>query len=121
MNRISPFARGLVIIGVIALAVVVLDLQTSLSTAATLVRFGFYLAIAFVAYMLWRDFGRREIAIWPRRAQWVFYAAAATFLVDIGWYFATALGGPDLLAFIVVAVVSAYAGIRTWREQHRYS
>jgi hypothetical protein len=121
MNRISPFSRGLLIIAVIALAVVVLDLQTSLSTAATLVRFGFYFAIAFVAYMLWRDFGRREIAIWPRRSQWIFYGAVTTFLVDIGWYFATALGGRDLLAFIVVAVVSAYASVRTWHDQHRYS
>lgn len=121
MNRISPFARGLAIIALIALAVVVLDLQTSLSTAATLVRFGFYLAIALVAYMFWRDFGRREIGVWPRHAQWVFYGAVATFLVDVGWYFATALGGRNLLAFIVVAVVSVYAAVRTWREQHRYS
>ena len=69
MNRIPPFVRGMAIVALIALAVVVLNLQTSLSTAATLVRFGFYLAIAFAAYLLWRDFGRREIGIWPQRAQ----------------------------------------------------
>jgi len=121
VNRIPPFARGIAIIALIALAVVVLNLQTSLSTAATLVRFGFYLAIAFAAYLLWRDFGRREIGVWPQRAQWVFYGAVGLLLVDIGWYFATALSGRDFLAFIVVAAVSVYAGVKTWRDQHRYS
>jgi hypothetical protein len=121
VNRISPFARGLAIMALVALAVVVLDLQTSLSTAATLVRFGFYLAIAFVAYMFWRDFGRREIGLWPKRSQWIFYGAVATFLVDVGWYFATALTGRNLFAFIVAAAASVYAAFRTWREQHRYS
>jgi hypothetical protein len=109
------------IIALIALAIVVLNLGTSLSTAGTLIRFAFYIAIAVVAYLLWRDFGRREIGLWPQRAQWVFYGAVAVFLVDIGWYFATALTGRDLLAFIVVAVVCIYAGVRTWRDQHRYS
>ncbi len=109
------------IIALIALAVVVLNLQTSLSTAATLVRFGFYLAIAFVAYMLWRDFGRREIGLWPQRPQRVFYGAVALLLVDAGWYFSAALGGRDLLAFVLVAAACIYAAVKTWREQHRYS
>jgi CDP-diglyceride synthetase len=121
VNRISPFMRGMAIIALIALAVVVLNLQTSLSTAATLVRFGFYLAIGLVAYLLWRDFGRREIGVWPQRAQWVFYAAVAVFLVDIGWYFATSLVGRNLLAFLIVAVACVYAAVRTWRDQHHYS
>ena len=111
----------MVIIAVIALVVVVLDLQTSLTTAATLIRFAFYLAIAFTAYMLWRDFGRREIGLWPQRQQRVFYGSVALFLVDLGWYFATPLSGRDLLAFLVVAAACVYAAVRTWREQHRYS
>lgn len=121
MKRIPPFLRGMGIIALIALAVVVLNLQTSLSTAATLVRFGFYLAIAFAVYMLWRDFGRREIGMWPQRSQVLFYGAVAVLLVDLGWVFATSLGGRNLLAFFVVAAVSSYVGIKTWREQHRYS
>jgi len=121
MNRISPFMRGIAIIAIIALAVVVLNLQTSLSTAATLVRVGFYLAVALVVYLFWRDFGRREIGVWAQRAQWVFYGAVGLLLVDIGWYFATALDGRDLLAFLVVAAVCVYAAVKTWREQHRYS
>ena len=121
MRRVPPFVRGLVIIGLIAATIVVLDQERSLTTASTLVRFGFYLAIAFAGYMLWRDFGRREIALWPRRPQWVFYGAIALLLVDLGWYFATPLGGRDLLAFFVVVAASIYASVRTWREQHRYS
>jgi len=44
VRRIPPFARGLGVIALIALAVVLLNQQTSLTTASTLVRFGFYLA-----------------------------------------------------------------------------
>ena len=111
----------MLIIALIAAAIVVLDQERSLTTASTLLRFGFYLAIAFAVYMLWRDFGRREIALWPRRPQSVFYGAVALLLVDLGWYFATPLGGRDLLAFLLVAAAAVYAAIRTWRDQHRYS
>jgi CDP-diglyceride synthetase len=121
VNRISPFMRGMAIIALIALAVVVLNLQTSVNTAATLVRFAFYIAIGLVVYLLWRDFGRREIGVWPQRAQWVFYASVGVFLVDIGWYFATSLHGRNLLAFLIVAAACVYVAVRTWREQHRYS
>jgi hypothetical protein len=109
------------IIAFVAVAIVLLDQEQSLTTAATLIRFAFYLAIAFVAYLLWRDFGRREIELWPGRQQVVFYSAVGLFLVDLGWYFATPLSGPDLLAFFLVAAACIYAAVRTWREQHRYS
>ncbi len=121
MSRIPPFARGMIVIALIAAAVVILNKETALNTAATLVRFAFYIAIAFAAYLLWRDFGRREIAMWPVRQQRVFYGAVALFLVDLGWYFATPLNGRDLLAFFLVAAACVYAAVRTWREQHRYS
>jgi len=121
MKRISPFVRGLAILALVALAVVVLNQQTSLTTAATLVRFAFYIVMGLAVYMLWRDFGRREIGLWPQRQKVVFYAAAGLLIVDVGWYFATALSGPDLLAFLVVAAVSAYAAVKTWRDQHHYS
>jgi hypothetical protein len=121
MSRIPPFARGMIVIALIAGAVVVLNQETALNTASTLVRFAFYIAIAFAAYLLWRDFGRREIALWPTRQQRVFYGAIALFLVDLGWWFATRLTGRDLLAFFVTAGACIYAAVRTWREQHRYS
>src|SRR3954447_13544325 len=120
MRRMSPFVRGLLIIALIAAVIVGLDQERALTTASTLVRFAFSLAIAFVAYLLWRDFGRRQISLWPRRQQWVFYGAVALLLVDLGWYFATPLDGRDLLAFLLVAAACIYAAIRTWRDQRRY-
>lgn len=122
MRRINipPFARGILIIAAVALVIVVLNLETALSTAALLVRAAFVIAIAFVAYLLWRDFGRREIGLWDARRQWVFYGAIALFVADIGWWFLGSLSGPDALVFFVVAGVCIYAGVRTWRQQHRY-
>jgi uncharacterized membrane protein YgdD (TMEM256/DUF423 family) len=121
MRRISPFARGMAIIAIVALAIVLLNLQRSLTTAGALVRVGFFLAIAFAAYLFWRDFGRREIGIWPQRAQRVFYGAIALFLVDVGWYFLRPLSGLDALAFFLVLGACVYAAVWTWRDQHRYS
>jgi hypothetical protein len=116
----SPFLRNLGILALIALLIVVLNLETSLATAGALLRVAFFLAIAFVAYMFWRDFGRREIELWPRRAQWVFYGAVALFVVDMGWFFVASLSGPDALAFFLVAAACVFAAVRTWRGQHRY-
>ena len=121
MGRIPPFARGMLAIAAIAAAIVVLNLETSLTTASLLLRVAFFLAIALAAYMVWRDFGRREIELWPTRAQATFYIAVALFVVDIGWYFVRGVSGPDALVFFVVAAASIYAAVRTWRDQHRYS
>jgi hypothetical protein len=119
--NISPFWRNLAILALISVVIMVLSLETALVTAAILLRVAFFLAIAFVAYMLWRDFGRREIELWPRRAQVVFYGAVALLVVDLAWFFLTGLSGPDALAFFLVAGACGYAGFRTWREQNRYS
>ena len=108
----------MLIIAAVALVIVALNLQTSLTTAALLVRVAFFLAIAFVAYMFWRDFGRREIALWGSRQQWVFYGAVALFVVDLGWWFTTSVSGRDALVFIVVAGICVYAAVTTWRRQH---
>jgi ABC-type nickel/cobalt efflux system permease component RcnA len=116
----SPLVRGLAIIAVISLAIVLLNQETSLATANALVRVAFFLAVAFAAYMLWRDFGRREISVWPALSQWVFYGAVALFLVDLGWFFFTGLSGLDALAFFLVAGACVYAAVRTWRRQRRY-
>jgi hypothetical protein len=118
--RIPPFLRGMLIIAAIALVVVVLNFETALSTAALLLRVAFFLAIAFVAYMFWRDFGRREIGLWDSRRQWVIYGAVALLVLDLGWWFVASLSGRDALVFFVVAGVCVYAAVRTWREQRRY-
>jgi hypothetical protein len=118
--KISPFLRGMLIIAAISLLVVVLNLETALSTAGLLVRVAFFLAIAFVAYLFWRDFGRREIGVWQARQQWVFYGAVALLVVDAGWWFVSALAGLNALVFFLVAGACVYAAARTWREQRRY-
>ena len=119
--RISPFVRGMLTIAAIALVVVVLNLETALSTAGLLVRLAFFLAIAFVVYMYWRDFGRREIGVWQARQQWVFYGAAALLVVDVGWWVVAGVSGLNALVCFLVAGACVYAAVRTWREQRRYS
>jgi hypothetical protein len=118
--RMSPFVRNLAILALLALVIMLLNLQTSLVTAAILLRVAFFIAIAFVAYMLWRDFGRREIELWPRRSQWVFYGAVGLLVLDLAWFFLVSPSGLDALVFFLVAAACVYAGFRTWRDQHRY-
>ena len=115
----TPFIRNLLILALVALAIVVLNAETALATAGTLLRFAFFIAIAVVAYFFWRDVGRREIELWPSLQQWVFYGAVALFVVDLGWWLFGHPQGRDALAFFVVAGVCVYAAVRTWLDQKR--
>jgi small-conductance mechanosensitive channel len=117
----SPFVRNLLILAAVAVAIVALDQETALVTATTLLRFAFIVAVAVVAYFFWRDFGRREIELWPARQQWVIYGAIALFVVDLGWYFLGSLQGRDALVFFLVAAACVYAGVQTWRRQKSLS
>lgn len=117
----SPFVRNLLILAGIALVIVVLNQETALATAGTLLRFAFFIAIAVVAYFFWRDMGRREIETWSGRQQVVFYCAVALFVVDLGWFFVSHLSGLDALAFFVVAAISIYGAVRTWLDGKRLS
>jgi hypothetical protein len=119
VRNINPFVRNLLILAVIALAVVVLNQEVALSVVGSLVRVAFFIAIAVVVYFFWRDFGRREISIWPGRAQWVFYGSIALLVIDLGVWFARPPSGRVALALIVAAAISVYAGVRTWLEQRR--
>jgi hypothetical protein len=121
LGRLDPFWRNLAILALVALAVVILNQEVALSVAGALVRVAFFIAIAVVAYFFWRDFGRREISIWPGRAQAVFYAAIALLVVDLGVWFTQSPSGRDALAFIVVGAAACFAGVRTWLEQKRLS
>jgi hypothetical protein len=117
----TPFVRNLLILAAVAVVVVLLNLQTAVITAGLLLRIAFIIAIAVVVYFYWRDFGRREISTWPRRAAWVIYSAAALLVADIGWWMLGGLAGRDLLVAILVAAACGYAGYRTWREQKNLS
>jgi hypothetical protein len=113
----TPFIRNLLILGALALAIVLLHLETAVVTAGLLLRLAFIIAIAVVAYFYWRDFGRREISTWPQRAAWVFYGAVALLVIDIGWWMLGGLAGRNLLVALLVAAACGYAGYRTWRDQ----
>ena len=116
-----PFVRNLLILAVVAAAIVVLNQETALATAGTLLRFAFFIVIGVVAYFVWRDFGRREIELWPSRQQWLFYAAIGLFVVDLGWFFLAHPQARDALAFFVVAGICVYVAVRTWLDQKRLS
>jgi hypothetical protein len=119
MRNISPFVRNLGVLALISLLIVVLNQETALATAGRILSLAFILVMALVVYFLWRDFGRREIGLWPQRSQWVFYGAAGLLVADIGWWLSSSLSGRDALAFFAVAAVAVYSLVRTWRnEQH---
>ncbi len=121
LRNLDPFLRNLLILALVALVVVLLDLETALNTAGVLLRVAFFIAVAVVAYFFWRDFGRREISRRPTREQTVFYAAIALVVVDLGYWFVGSPTGRDALAAIAVAAVGAYSAVRTWRARRRYS
>lgn len=119
--RVSPFLRNLAILAVIAVAIVALNAETALATAAVLLRVAFFIALAVVVYFFWRDFGRREIGTWSDRSQGVFYGACALLVVDIGWWLVKVPQGRNALISVAVAAICVYVGVRTWRDQRRYS
>jgi len=118
--NVSPLVRNLLILAAVSIGIVILNQEQSLVTAGLLLRVVFFIAIAVAAYFMWRDFGRREISLWPSRQQWVFYGAVGLLVVDLGWYFVRGVSGRDALAFFLVAGACVYAGVRTWRDQTRY-
>ncbi len=117
----SPFIRNLGILALVAVAIVVLNAETALATASILLKVAFFIVIAVVLYMFWRDVARHEIETWGDRQMRVFYAAVALLIVDAGWWIVRSPSGRNALISIVVAAICAYVGFSTWREQKRYS
>jgi small-conductance mechanosensitive channel len=118
-SRMNPTLRGFLIIALIALVVVALQLQATLSALLVLARIVFILAIAFFIFLIWRE-RRGEIAQWPTRARVVFYGAALLAVADlaVNWY--GGAHGLQVLAFVAVLALCGFAMFRTWRDQHRY-
>jgi small-conductance mechanosensitive channel len=117
--RINPTLRGLLILAAIAGLVVVFQLEQTLTIFLILARIAFLLAIAYFVFLMWRE--RREgIAMWPQRAQVVFYGSAIVAIADVGVYWYGGAKGFQIAAFIVVLGLCFLAMFRTWREQHRY-
>jgi len=118
-SRMNPTLRGFLILAAIAVAIVVLQLQATLSALLILARVAFLLAIAFFVYLMWRE-RREEIGQWPLRARVVFYGAAFLAVADLGanWY--GGAQGVEVLAFVAILVLCGFAMVRVWRDMHRY-
>ncbi len=114
-----PTARGFLIIAVIALVVVVLSLESTLTAIGGLLRIAFFLAIAFFLFLVWRE-RRSDIETWSERGRRIFYAAVILAVVDVGMLIGLGPSGPDALAFLLVLAACGYAVFRVWRDEHRY-
>ncbi len=115
----NPTVRGLAIVALIALVVVVFQLESTLATAGALLGIAFYLAIAFFLFLVWRE-RRSDIEAWSDRGRRVFYGAIALAVVDIGMLIGLPPSGPDAVAFALVLIACAFAIWRVWRHEHRY-
>jgi hypothetical protein len=123
-NRMNPTVRGFLIIALIALVVVVLQLYQTIVALGILLRIAFFIAIAFVVYLLWRDRFRHEIDTWGKRQRVVFYGAAALIVADLTvlfWPGRPSLAGFGAIAFLGVLVLSALAMWRVWRDETTYT
>ncbi len=115
-EQMNPMLRGFLIIAVVALVIVFLQLQATLTALFLLARIAFFIAIAVFLYFFWRD-RRSEIDSWSRRGRAVFYAAALLIVADIGAYTAFGASGPNALAFVLVLGFCAFAMVRVWRDE----
>ena len=97
----------------------VLSLQIVLATVGGLLRIAFFLAIAFFLFLMWREAGRHRVVERPEPD--VFVGAIVLAMVDVGAFIGVRPSGTDALAFFLVLGGCAYAVVRFWREEHRYS
>ncbi len=115
----NPTLRGFLIIALVALVIVVLQLQATLVALSLLAQIAFVLAIAFFVYLVWRE-RRSEIETWSSRSRVVFYGAALLIVVDIGAYWFDRPSGPDALAFFLVLFLAGFSMWRVWKDQRTY-
>jgi amino acid transporter len=119
-DRIPALARGLGIVAVIALIVVVLQLEAVVGTVGGLLQIAFFLAVAFFLFLLWRE-RRGDLEAWSEWNRKLFYAAVVLAVVAIG--LAIGYGLPasrDAFALVVVIGACVYVIVRVWRIEHRY-
>jgi len=121
-SELNGTVRGFLVILAIAAIVFVLNLEGTLLSLSLLLQIVFFLAIAVVLYMLWRDRMRHEIDTWSDRSRWVFYGSALLVVLDFAAYFwpGRSTVGLDAFAFIVVLIGAGYAMWRVWRAEHTY-
>ena len=120
-SRLNPMVRGFLIIAVIALVVVVLQLQATLTALFLLARIAFFLAVAFFLYLMWKE-RRSDIDMWSGRSRTVFYGAALLIVADVAASIVRGIGsGLDSLAFILVLGLCGVSMWRVWRDEHTYT
>ena len=115
----NPFLRGMALVALVALAVVVFSLESTVATVGGILHIAFYLAIAFFLFLVWRE-RRSDIEAWSERGRRVFYGAVALAVVDIGMLIGLGTSGPEAVVFVLVLVACGYAVWRVWRDEHRY-
>ena len=119
-DRIPPLARGIGIVALLALVVVVLQLQAVVATVGGLLRIAFFLAIAFFLFLLWRE-RRGDFEVWSDWNRRLFYGAIILAVVAIGLMIGYGLpGSRDALALVLTLAACAFVVFRTWRLEHRY-
>lgn len=116
---INPMVRGFLVIGLIALVVVILNLQNTVNSLFLIASIAFPLAIAFFVYLIWRE-RRGEIAVWPNRVKLAFYGGALLIVAALLGYFFLNPSGLDALAFLLILVCSGVAMWRAWKAQKTY-
>jgi uncharacterized membrane protein len=121
ISDMNPTVRGFLVIALIALVVVVLNLQGSLLAISMLLRIAFFLAIAFFLFLLWRE-RRGEIAMWSASSRAVFYGAGGLAVVNVGAAILAPYpsGSLEMLVFIFVLAACGYSLWRVWRREHTY-
>lgn len=120
-HDMNPTLRGFVVIALIAVVIVVLQLETTLTALFLLARIAFFLAIAYFVYLMWRD-RREEISTWSARSRMVFYGSALVLVVNVGSRFFVQVGnGWNLISFLAVFVLCGFAMWRVWRDEHTYA
>jgi hypothetical protein len=115
----NPMLRGFLVIGLIALAIVVLNLYVALASLFVLARIAFFLAIAFFIYLFWRE-RREDISTWSLRARIAFYGGALLIVAALGLFFYEGASGLSALALLLTLGLSGFAMWRVWRDQHTY-
>ncbi len=115
-----PTARGLALVALVALVVVLLSLEPVLAVTGGLLRIGFFLAVAFFLFLVWRE-RRGDLEAWSERSRRVFYGAIALAVLDVGAAIGLRPSRLDALAFFLVLGCCAWAVVRTWRAEHQYA
>jgi archaellum biogenesis protein FlaJ (TadC family) len=121
-SELNGTVRGFIVILLIAAIVFVLNLEGTLVSLSLILQIVFFLAIAVVLYMFWRDRMRHEVDTWSQRSRWVFYGSALLIILDFAAYFwpGRSTVGLDAFAFIVVLILGAYAMWRVWHAERTY-